>query len=117
MPNHQRGTCALLSSERQELGGKLAHYVALKRHIIRHPEPVEHREQQQGIFGRLSERFSLFDQQTCPLHGRLASPSLSASSTAFVISSTNRGMPSVRGGPPPSFLRRHWRPPQPCTHR
>ena len=23
------------------------------------------------IFGRLSERFSLFDQQTCPLHGRL----------------------------------------------
>jgi hypothetical protein len=61
----------LLSSERQELGGKLAHYVALKRHIIRHPEPVEHREQQQGIFGRLSERFSLFDQQTCPLHGRL----------------------------------------------
>src|SRR5262249_31882746 len=70
VPNHQRGCCPLLSSERQELGRKLAHHVAVKRHVIRHPEAVEHGEQQQWVFRRLSERFSLFDQQTCPLHGR-----------------------------------------------
>ena len=39
--------------------------------IVRDPEAVEDREQQQGIFGRLSERFGLFDQQTCPLRSRL----------------------------------------------
>ena len=38
---------------------------------VRDPEAVEDREQQQRVFGRLSERFSLFDQQTCPLHSRL----------------------------------------------
>jgi hypothetical protein len=71
VPNHQRGCCPLLSSERQELGRKLAHHVAVKRHVIRHPEAVEHGEQQQWVFRRLSKRFSLFDQQTCPLHGCL----------------------------------------------
>ena len=45
--------------------------VAVERHIVRDPEAVEDREQQQRIFGRLSERFSLFDQQTCPLRSRL----------------------------------------------
>ena len=39
--------------------------------IVRDPEAVEDREQQQRVFGRLSERFSLFDQQTRPLRSRL----------------------------------------------
>ena len=61
----------LLLGERQELRRKLAHHVAIERHNVRDPEAVEDREQQQRVFGRLSERFSLFDQQTCPLHSRL----------------------------------------------
>ena len=62
------GTVAsLLLGERQELRRKLAHHVAVERHEVRDPEAVEDREQQQRVFGRLSERFSLFDQQTCPL--------------------------------------------------
>ena len=61
----------LLLGERQELRRKLAHHVAIERHIVRDPEAVEDRKQQQRIFGRLSERFSLFDQQMCPLRSRL----------------------------------------------
>ena len=45
--------------------------IAVECHKVRDPEAVEDREQQQRVFGRLSERFSLFDQQTCPLHSRL----------------------------------------------
>ena len=66
------GACRpLLLGERQELRRKLAHHVAVECNEVRDPEAVENREQQQRIFGRLSERFSLFDQQTCPLRGRL----------------------------------------------
>ena len=38
---------------------------------VRDPEAVENREQQQRVFGRLSERFGLLDQQTCPFRRRL----------------------------------------------
>jgi hypothetical protein len=38
---------------------------------VSYPEGVGDREQQRRIFGRLSERFSLLDQQTCPLRSRL----------------------------------------------
>ena len=71
MPDHERDCCPLLLGERQELRRKLAHHVAVERHIVRDPEAVEDREQQQRVFGRLSERFSLFDQQTCLLRSRL----------------------------------------------
>ena len=70
MPDHERDCRPLLLGERQELRRKLAHSVAVERDIVRDPEAVEDREQQQRVFGRLSERFSLFDQQTCPLHRR-----------------------------------------------
>ena len=63
MPDHERDCRPLLLSERQELLCKLARQVAIECHIVRDPEAVEDRKQQQGIFGRLSERFSLFDQQ------------------------------------------------------
>ena len=71
MPDHERDCCSLFLGERQELRRKLAHHVAVERDKIRDPEAVEDREQQQRVFGRLSERFSLFDQQTCPLRSRL----------------------------------------------
>ena len=71
MPDHERDRRPLLLGERQELRRKLAHSVAVERHIVRDPEAVENREQQQRVFGRLSERFSLFDQQTCSLRSRL----------------------------------------------
>ena len=71
MPDHERDGRPLLLGERQELRRKLAHHVAVERHKVRDPEAVEDREQQQWIFGRLSERFSLFDQQACPLDSRL----------------------------------------------
>ena len=71
MPDHERDGRPLLLGERQKLRRKLAHHVAIECHIVRDPEAVEDREQQQRVFGRLSERFGLFDQQTCPLHSRL----------------------------------------------
>ena len=71
MPDHERAGRPLLLGERQELRRKLAHHVAVERHIVRGPEAVEDREQQQWVFGRFSERFRLLDQQTCPLRSRL----------------------------------------------
>ena len=47
---------------------KLTHHVAVERYKVRDPQAVKNGKQQQWIFGRLSERFSLLDQQTCPLN-------------------------------------------------
>ena len=47
--------------------------IAIERHIARDPEAVEDREQQQRVFGRLSQGFSLLDQQTCLLAAALVS--------------------------------------------
>jgi hypothetical protein len=65
MGNHERNSRCLFLRERQELARKLAHIVTVESRDIRDPQAIEDREQQQWIFGRLSERFSLFDQQTC----------------------------------------------------
>src|SRR5215468_5575404 len=70
MPHHEGPRRFLLICEGQELDSKLTHHVALERYKVRDPKAVKNREQQQRIFRWLSERFSLFDQQTCPLHGR-----------------------------------------------
>src|SRR6476469_205501 len=71
MPDHERDGRPLLPGESKELRRELTHHVAVDRHKVRNPEAVENRAQQQGVFGRLSERFSLFDQQACPLRSRL----------------------------------------------
>ena len=71
MPDHERTCRPLLLGERQELRRKGARDVAIECYCVRDPEAVEDGEQQQWIFGRLSERVSLFDQQTCPLRSRL----------------------------------------------
>ena len=69
MTDHDRNRRLLLLCEFKELRRKLAMRVALGRHEAREPAAVEHREQQQRVFDRLSERVGLFDQQACPLGG------------------------------------------------
>ena len=71
MPDHGRGSRSLLLCERKKLRRKIANHVAVERHIVGGKEAVQDREQHKRVFGRLSECFSLFDQQTCPLHSRL----------------------------------------------
>ena len=53
----------MLICEGEELDSKLTHHVAVELQGS-HPQAVKYGEQQQWIFGRLPERFSLFDQQT-----------------------------------------------------
>ena len=71
MPDHERDRRSLLLGKRQELRCKIEHHITVERSAVCDPNAVEDREQQQRVFGRLTERFSLFDQQTCPLHSRL----------------------------------------------
>ena len=71
MPDHERDGRPLLLGERQKLRRSLTHQVAVERHVARDPEAVENREQQQRVFGTLSERFGMFDQQTCSFGSRL----------------------------------------------
>src|SRR6266699_4653895 len=70
MRHHEWPRRPLLICESQELDSKLTHHVAVERDEIRDPKAVQNREQQHWIFRRLSERFSLFDQQSCPLNSR-----------------------------------------------
>jgi hypothetical protein len=67
----ERGCRGLLLGERQESRGEFAHGVAIGSHVIRGPGAIENREQQQRVFGRLSERVRLFDQQMRSLRSRL----------------------------------------------
>src|SRR5215471_3140386 len=71
MPAQERNLPSLFLSKRQQLRGILAHYVAVKRHQLHLKQSVESRKQQQRILGRLAKCFRLFDQQACPLRGRL----------------------------------------------
>src|SRR5436309_14403781 len=71
MRHHEWPRRPLLICESQELDSKLTHHVAVERYKIRDRKAVKNREQQHWIFRRLSERFSLFDQQSCPLNSRL----------------------------------------------
>ena len=59
------GTVALCFSERQELRRQITTDIAVEGHKIRYPEGVENLEQQQRVFGRLSQGFRLLDQQMC----------------------------------------------------
>ena len=66
MANHERDCRSLLLGERQELRCEVAQNVTIKRHIVPDPEAVEDREQQQRVFGRLSERLRSLDIQSVP---------------------------------------------------
>ena len=70
--NHQRNGRPLVLRECQELRCKVTTDIAVERNKVCDPESVEDRKKQQRVFGRLSERLSLFDQQTRPLHSRLS---------------------------------------------
>ena len=71
MSNHNWDCRPLLLRERQELRRQTTTDIAVEGHKIRYPEGVKNREQQQRLFGRLSERFGLLDQQTSLLCCRL----------------------------------------------
>src|SRR5664279_385375 len=70
MPNHNWDCRPLLLRERQELRREITTDIAVEGRKIRYPEGVENLEQQQRVFGRLSQRFSLLDQQTRLLRNR-----------------------------------------------
>ena len=71
MPDRERERRSLFLRKRQAMRGKLAQHVAIERHIVRDPEAVKDREQQQRVIGRLSDRFGLLDPKTRLLDGRL----------------------------------------------
>src|SRR6516165_9999460 len=71
MPGRKRDPSSLFLGKRQVLCGALARYVAVERYNVRASQTEESHKRQQRILGRLPECFSLFDQQTCPLRGRL----------------------------------------------
>src|SRR3984885_15970021 len=70
MPNHNWDCRPLLLRERQELRRQITTDIAVEGHKIRYPEGVENLEQQQRVFGRLSQGFRLLDQQMCLLGSR-----------------------------------------------
>src|SRR6516162_2606754 len=57
---------------REELRGMLAPYVTVERCNVCVMQSGESRQQLQQLVGRLPECFSLLDQSTCSLRGRLA---------------------------------------------
>ena len=64
MPDHERDGRLMLLRKRQELRSEVAQHITIEGHDVRDPETVEDGEQRQWIFGRFSQRFGLFDQQT-----------------------------------------------------
>lgn len=70
MPNHKRDRRSLFFGERQELRRKLAHGIPIECPSVSDPDAIEHNEQEQRVFERLSQCFSLFDQQMRALYGR-----------------------------------------------
>ena len=71
MPEHERNLPSLFLGKRQELRGALARCIAVERYNVRVKRSGESGKQQQRVLGRLAKCFSLFDQQTYPLHGGL----------------------------------------------
>jgi hypothetical protein len=62
MSYHERDCRFLFLRKRQEPRRKLFGAITVKRYEARGPMAVKNREQQQRIFGRLSERICLLDQ-------------------------------------------------------
>ena len=59
------------SASAQELRRKLAHSIAVECDIVRDPEAVEDRKQQQRVFGRLPSASACSISTTRPLRSRL----------------------------------------------
>ena len=71
MCHQKRNRRSLFLGERQELSREIATDIAIERHIVRDPDAIEDRKQQQRVFGRLSQRFGLLDKQLVPARWRL----------------------------------------------
>src|ERR1700693_5918139 len=71
MRNHEWDCRPLPLGCCEELCRELAQNVAIERQVVRNPEAVKDRDQQQRVFERLAKAFCLFDQQICSLHGTL----------------------------------------------
>ena len=54
VPNQERDWRPLFFGERQELRRKLSHGIPIERPSVRDPDAIEHNEQEQRVFGRLS---------------------------------------------------------------
>ena len=61
VPDYERECRSLFFGERQELRRKVSHGIPIERPSVRDPDAIEHREQEQRVFGRLSQRFGSFD--------------------------------------------------------
>src|SRR5262249_39135534 len=76
--HHERNPRALLLGECQEPRREVAANITIKCLNVRDPETVEDREEQQRLFGRLSEGPRSLDEQAClierslSLRGRIA---------------------------------------------
>src|SRR5258706_6720989 len=71
MRDCERPRLPLLLGQRKELRDYFAESVAVKRYEARDRSGIDDRKEYQRIFGRLSVRRGLFDQQMSALHGRL----------------------------------------------
>src|SRR5271169_892430 len=67
VPNSERNQGFLFFSKCQCAFGKIATYVGVRCEYVRHPEAMKHQEQQQRVFRRFPERYSLLNKQTCLL--------------------------------------------------
>ena len=56
MPDHERDLRLLVFRDRQDLRRQLAQSVAVERHKVRYPEPVEDRKQHKLVFDGLPQR-------------------------------------------------------------
>ena len=54
MPNQERDWRSLFFGEHQKLCRKLSHRIPIERPSLRDPDAIEHNEQEQRVFGRLS---------------------------------------------------------------
>jgi hypothetical protein len=70
MGDEKRGGRRLSLGQGQELRREAAQHRAVERHVVRDPEPIERREQQQRVFERFAKRLGLFDEETRPLRRR-----------------------------------------------
>ena len=59
------------SASVRNCAAKVTHDVAIECHVALRPRSHRVPKTKKWVFGRLSERFSLFDQQACPLRSRL----------------------------------------------
>jgi hypothetical protein len=69
-PNHAWNGGSMLLGNRQEIRSKVTKGIAIQCHKIWNPDAVQRREEQQWVFGCITERFGSFDQHACSFSSR-----------------------------------------------